>query len=345
MSRLAIRSILTQTSPGEFRALACAADGQPMRLFCQRWSGIGDRVRYGTVREAHLRAFAEEMRGAFCELDTGETAFLRLPSQHGLADGQRIRVRVESEARFEKHARVTITDSPVTSKSGFEAWCETLAPDPRFEMTEAADTVAMVFDQINTSPTTLSGGGKLHIERTRALTACDIDTAGRRDKGSAGARALAINRDAIRVLAQQIALRGLGGAIVLDCVGPLNAAAGDKFREYARQVFAQFGLDGARILKPSPLGLLQISLPWQWMPMADMLAGNPAESELLDLFRDVQRQAAAERTKFFSVALGHSVWSAYLERKQEADQALQDGFSGRVSVTRNETDKNEVRVQ
>ena len=101
------------------------------------------------------------------------------------------------------------------------------------------------------------------------------------------------------------------------------------------------GLAPVRLLKPSDLGLLQAALPWRAMPVEDERAVDPAETELLDLMRQLQREADAIPTKFFTLLLGGRVWPAYQERKSDAAQALRTHFSGRVSVQQSAADTSE----
>ena len=345
MSPTPIVKIYTQTSPGEIRAVACNAADVPLRLFSQRWGGDGERARCGAVMEARLRTFADELRGAFCDLSSGEQAFLRLRSREGLTEGQALTVRIESEARFEKLARGSISNGPLEDATGLRAWHSALETGTPIETSESPERVNAAFEEAMAPVVTLPSGGKLFIERTRALTAFDIDSAGRAGKGSAGARALSLNQDAILEMARQIGLRGLGGAFVLDCLSPINATAGERLWAVGRQAFQDLGLANARVLKPSSLGLLEASLPWRVMPVADERRVNPAETELLDLLRDVQREADAARTKFFRLSLGERVWQAYQSRKSETDRAIQEHFSGRVSIDASASAKSEVIVQ
>ena len=342
MTQFAIAKVYTQTSPGALRAVACDADGRPVRLFTERWGGAGDRARFGAISEARLRSFADALRGAFCELPSGEQVFLRLKSREDLTEGQAVRLRIESEARFEKLARGALTEAPLKTVSGLTAWCAAIGMSSAPDIVESADRVSAAFDEALSPSVTLPRGGKLHIERTRALTAFDIDTAGRKDKGSAGARALAINQDAIGEMARQIAVRGLGGAFVLDCVSPIHASAGDRLRAFGRSAVEAMALAPVRLLKPSDLGLLQAALPWRFTPVEDERTAHPAETELLDLMRHLQREAEAIPTKFFTLLLGGRVWRAYQERKSDADRDLQPQFSGRGSEQQGATDTSEV---
>jgi len=342
MSATPVKDIFTHSSPGEIRAVAINTDGQPFRLFLQRWSGDGEGARYELVSAARLTAFVDTLRGAFCELASGEEAFLRLRSREGLSEGQTLTVRVESEARFDKLARVARTDAKEISMTAFERWCHDLGDRTPEATEDSFDIVSAAFEEAQRGSVVLRGGGKLHLERTRALTAMDIDTAGRIDKGSAGARALALNGIAVSEAIRQIGLRGLGGLCVLDCVSPLNAEAGAQIRDAGRQALEAFGLSEAKILKPSPLGLVELSLPWRYRPLEDTLKIDEHETRLLDLLRDVQREATAQPSKFFHLALCSDVWSAYLSRKAVADEILQECFSGRVRIVESLSGRNEV---
>ena len=340
-----VQHIYTDQSPGMFRAVAATADGRALRIFSEHWSGNGERARYGALYDARLRAFADPLRGAFCELSSGEEVFLRLKSRDGLTEGMTLGVKVLSETRRDKLARVVISDQVVDTTSAFQAWKTGLAGHQ--ERVERADRefVDAAFEEALSPSITLPGGGQMHIDRTRALTAIDIDTAGRVGKGSAAARALSINREAVSELARQISLRGLGGLFVLDCISPLTAEAITRIRDDAKGAFAEHGFVDARILKPSPLGLLEASVPWRNMPVEDKLAAKPEETELLDLLRDLQRDAIASPVKFYKLSLCGPAWQAYLSRKSETDQALHEEFGGRVSIVESATQENKVSVQ
>lgn len=343
MTRYAVKSILTHTSPGAFRAVACGLDGRPIRLFTQRWSGEGEPARYGAIMDARIRTFSDELRGAFCELSSGEEAFLRLKSRDGLSQGAALRVKIQSEARDDKLARVATTEDPLIVRDAFDLWRQSIGVSGQVEMREDREAVSAAFVDVSSPMVTLPNGGTLHVSRTRALTAFDVDTAGRLDKGSAGARALSINREAVAEMARQIGLRGLGGLMVLDCVSPINADASGRLQDTGRTAFEAYGLSSVRVLKPSPLGLLEASVPWRVRPIQEIRSHDMAETTLLDLFRDVQREADAQPNAFFAVSLSEQVWRAYQARRLETDQALVKAFSGRVRLDKTTAEKSEVR--
>ena len=337
-----VAQIATQTSPGEFRAVALNDQGRAVRLFSQRWSGAGEPVRYGACVEARILSFADTLRGAFCELSTGEEAFLRLKSHDGLTEGLAVTVQVLSEARRDKLARVRLSDDPIVEQDAFERWQNDIDASSNTSQIEDAERVEIAYEEALSDRVTLSGGGHLHIERTRAMTVMDIDTAGRGGKGSAGARALSLNRDAVTEAARQIGLRGLGGLFVLDCVSPINANAAERLYAAGREAFDSYGLHQVRILKPSQLGVLEGSLPWQYRPIGEVKSDTPGETELLDVMRRLQREALASPSKFFKLSLGAAAMQAYQNRQAESDQALSEHFSGRVTVVESVDAKSEV---
>ena len=342
MSSINTPAIFTYTAPGEIRAAAFSASGRPFKLFCQRWLGNQERARIGQISNARLRAFADDLQGAFLELPKGEEAFLRLKSRDGLTEGALLRVIVRSEARFEKLARVARIEGPTDERSALELWCDQTFGGLVEYVSEDPEKVSVAFEEAEASSITLPNGGKLHIERTRALIAFDVDTAGRQSKGSAGARALTTNREAAREMARQVTLRGLGGNLVLDCLGPLNATSRQQIQSSAQTAFKELGVDGVKTLKPSPLGLLEVSVPWRAMPIEDQIKANPAETHLLKLLRDAHREAIAAPVKFFELSLGGATRQAYLSRRPDADAAIDKHFSGRLIVS--ESPSSESRI-
>ena len=343
MTLPAVSKIIRHAAPGETRAVALDSAGHPFRLYLSRWDGRGDPARHGTAHEARIRRFADELGGAFLELVSGEEAFLRLKSRSGVTEGMALVVRVESEARQDKLARVSRVESFIEAAAPFEQWCAQFAALQSLDISDDRDGVAAAFAAVQDSSVTLPGGGQLHIDRTRALTAFDVDTSGRRGKGSAAARALSINRDAAAEMARQVSLRNLGGNLVLDCIGPLNKNAGDQIRSAAQAAFEAFGTAGVKVLRPSPLGLLEVSVPWRYMPLEDRLAASPAETELLTLFAEMQREADANPTGLYELELSKNVWAAYLQRRGDADAALKQYFSGRVTVAESAADESRMQ--
>lgn len=137
------------------------------------------------------------------------------------------------------------------------------------EATEAA------VDALAEPELTLPGGARISITPTPALTAIDVDAGG--ETAAAGGKARmqrALNRTILPVLAAQIRLRNLGGAILIDPAGLSLAAR----RALLAPLAALLAEDPARprLIGLSGLGLIEILRPRGSAPLHDLLAGPHA---------------------------------------------------------------------
>ncbi len=124
----------------------------------------------------------------------------------------------------------------------------------------------------------LEGGGTLMIEHTQALVAVDID------RGAATGPVSGINRTAVRVLAEAIRVRGLGGQLVVDFLEPETAADRDELGASLRRMLAPLDVQLLVLLAG---GLAVLERPQRRIALADRL--DPA----LDALEDLLRRAAA----------------------------------------------------
>lgn len=138
----------------------------------------------------------------------------------------------------------------------------------------------------------LPGGGAVSIETTAAATAIDVDS-GAADENAA-------NQTALAVIARQIRLRALAGAIVIDFAAPRHGAAGAR-KKLAGALARALADDPAQsqVLGVSALGLVEVRRPRLRPPLADLLldaAPTPApapEAVALEALRQVVRSAQA----------------------------------------------------
>ncbi len=349
MKPVRLTSIIRHDAPCEIRAAALDADGHPCRLFSQRWGGRDEPPRLGHVLTGRLRDFAPEQGGGFVELASGHRAFLAVKSLEGMTLGAEILIEVVAEKRAGKLARVRLTDLQVSQPDPFEQWCTDLPGDAALPIVEDAAHVEQAFEQALSSQLTLPKGGHLHIQHTRAITAIDIDTAGRISKGSAGARALSVNREAAILAARQIALRDIGGAVVIDCVGPLNKTAGQIVRDKFLAAFRRVSLRQIDALAPSRFGLMEIAIAWQSTPLADIVLDETGvsrpQTRLLNALRDADRQASAQATRSFRLDLSTADFQTYKAHQKLCDGALMSRFGGRVMIAKSEDERTQVRAQ
>jgi hypothetical protein len=351
MKPFQLTDVLTDDGPGHFRAIAVDADGRAWRQFSQIWSGEGEPLRLGAQADAIIRADDPAQGGAFLELEGGEQVFLRTVSNQPANIGQRLKVECISEARRGKLARVILANSDAErpSASAYQRWKDSLCVQA--QLPEHADprTVDEVFDDALAPQVQIPNGGTLYIEHTRALTAIDIDSAGRISKGSAGARALSLNRDAALETARQLALRDIGGLAVLDCVGPLNKSAASQIQAVFKSGFEAVSPRSITVLAPSRLGLMEISLQHGTAPLHDKMLDETGalrqEAKLLKHLRNAMRELTANPTLFLVLSLSDQLHMAYLSRKQAVDELLVSRFNNRLKLARTGTDQTRMDPQ
>ena len=332
-----LEATLTADHPGEFRAVAVTEDGQAVQTFLQRWSGQKERLRWGQTAAALVRSYAPDQGGYFLEVEGGEHAFLASrPDNENWDLGAHVQVLCVTEARHDKLARVKAASDKAATSTAYEMWRQSLPGGDRLVERDDPTRVDAAFEYALMTRLTLPKGGRLRIQATQALTAVDIDTAGRQTKGRASERAHAINTEALQTLARQICLADLGGLFVVDLIGPLHAQSGKALREITRSAFTALTSRRVKCLLPSPLDLMEMSVARGARPLPDCFfdadGAKTAETDLLDWLRDAHYQLQAERTKFYALSLSPSLYEIYTERCEEIEKLLSTRYSNRLSI-------------
>ena len=176
----------------------------------------------------------------------------------------------------------------------------------------------------------LAGGGAIHVERTRALTAIDVDL-GERSGASGKTAVRAANLAALGVAARVLRLKGLGGLVVVDLVGRRHDAAA-----MMSQARGAFGPDnpGVIIAPISRFGTLEIAVPRRSTPAIEILTGGgeqPTPATLaLRLVRRLEREARADPGGRFEAAAPAPVYEAAIVAVSMANAVL----GGRLSIRR-----------
>ncbi|MEL6323273.1 MAG: ribonuclease E/G [Pseudomonadota bacterium] len=328
-----------EAEPGETWALAFDAEDRPVRQYWDRWSDTSAPL--GAIMPARLTEIAPQQGGVFLELESGEPVFLSTRTAPKEAEGHRLMVRVVSEARSEKKARVVKAqgEGPTTA---FHAWLMSLpnAADIPLEPKCAPTLWQDVLSTAEGQSVALEQGGYLRIVPTPALVSVDVDRAGRSDKGRAAARARAINLDAARTLAREAALRDLGGALVLDCLAPISREAGAEIKKAFLDTFRQLSTRRAECLAPSPFGLMEIALAWGARPLHEKL-GTP-EALFLSALRDLLREANASPMATLTLALPAAAYQVAKSVNGRYDRALSDRYGARLSLAM--SDRNQAEI-
>ena len=167
-----------------------------------------------------------------------------------------------------------------------QRWCAVHAPelaervrhvplrDWQPERTEAEEEIAAALEETVTLPC----GGNLLIEPVRTLTAIDVNSATATRKAGIELTALTVNLDAAGEVPRQLALRNLGGIVVVDFIDLEN-------RNKREQVLAR--LRDAAAIDPaiewvgnmSRLGLVEILRRRRGATLAEMWGGEERDGE------------------------------------------------------------------
>ncbi|HTN41177.1 MAG TPA: ribonuclease E/G, partial [Asticcacaulis sp.] len=215
---------------------AVCVDGQP-HLYAEGYEYDQSLTMVNVVSVTRLKSKAGGV--AFLSLADGAEAVLDVPQEAfaRLVEGAALEIEIIAEPRQEKLARARLIGavkgeprriSPVQSlKDRLLAQAAplggTLESIVDFDLLDAAEDAAL-----NPSGS-LVGGGYLSIERTRALIACDIDSAGGEGVLTPRAFAKACNERAVSDIGRRLRLSGLAGLVVIDLIGQRHDA--DRLRQ------------------------------------------------------------------------------------------------------------------
>jgi ribonuclease G len=234
------------------RALSPLLDGEV---------GFIVRTAAAAVDEAALRTEAEALRHDWEDLQTrahqaeaperiwvNGAPLLRILRELEVAPGTKIRVQgVDEFATARRHVDTYWPDlaGALAAESG---------PDSLFRATGTEE----MLDECAEPEVALIGGGALAIERTRALTAIDVDTGGRSGRGGPGSPILETNLAAAAEIARQLRVRNICGVVVVDFVRMRRSQDRAVVVKALREAFAA-DHTGVQILGMSPLGLVEMS--------------------------------------------------------------------------------------
>lgn len=342
---MAAARFLREQTVTETRWAALDARGEAIALYLEP---ALPRLALGERIAARMVASDPAAGGTFLDTKVHGGVFLRTKRAQKASfqdsplppEGAEVLVEVVTEARGEKLPRVKLADpGEPPGPAGADAWRLALkggANAPVEDVAAGDEWMEAAFSTALSDELVLPGGGKMRIERTRALTAVDIDTAGRVGRGSAAARALSINREAAAGLAREILVRGLGGLFVLDCIAPLNAEAGVRVRTAFQEAWKRLTERGARALPPSPLGLMEAATDWWITPLAERTLEAPGqflpEALACQGMRLLESEAASRRMDRLTLSLPERAYDWLMASGLDVETKLAAKYGARLKI-------------
>ena len=328
---------------GETRGVV-TLDGWPERLLIARDGDLACQA-LGAVVIGRVRKLERQLALAFVDLGEGPEGVLNLRPELGrVAEGQAVRVEVRAEARGEKGAQLRLLGeaegSPRLEQAApsLEAELRALTKHPLKTGADAraaadaaeAEALEIVFP--------LPAGGRVAVERTRALVAVDVDvgqgSGGERAGGGAKRAARAANLAALATAARVLRLKGEGGLVVIDLAG--RGHDGPALLAAARAAFAPDN-PGVAFGPISRFGTLELTVPRRRRSIAERLLGADgrptAETVALRLLRAVEREAGADPGARLDAVAATDVAAAAAPYVK----ALTDRFGARLQIVAEET--------
>jgi Ribonuclease G/E len=329
---MAQRAIFIDDGPGETRAVV-TLDGAPERLLIER-EGL-DYPRLGARYRARVSRVDRALGLAWLDLGPDGGAALRLKGDRAPPrEGQKVEVDIMIEPQGDKPAVARIIAEAegeplrLAAAPSLEQRLRAFAPDAAISVGRSARDVADEAEAaVLAVEHALPGGGSIAIERTRALTAVDVDMGAA--SGEAKRAARQVNVRAIAECARLLRLGAQGGLVVMDLVG-----RGHDGQALAQALRTAFTVDqpGVAFGAVSRFGLVELALPRRLRPLADVLCGSgrspTADTLGLRLLRAVERQAMADPGGRFKVSAAPAVAAAAAKRAQ----ALSSRIGARFEV-------------
>lgn len=352
--------LLRHDAIGETRIAALDEADRVIGLYHERWAEREMRLHWGQVQLGNIAKLSPGDGGAFIRLESGQEGFLSRRDMTGLVEGAHGLWRVVAEARDEKLPRLAKIEDSAETRALLEAtplqhWQDSLPGGAKcaFETSpDATQIIAEAFDDALNPVAPLIGGGRLQITPTPALVAIDVDTVGRRDKGRASARARTVGLAAVEALAREAAIRGLGGALVLDCIAPLSRRDGPELKKHFLETFRGMSTRRAECLPPSPFGLMEAVLAWRTQPLYEAyfeigeqgtiaMTATPMAA-LLDGLRQIERAAMANPADRLQLALPGAAFRAFANHRKMYEHGLIERFGARIETVQSPREKIEV---
>ena len=183
-----------------------------VELYTRRWSDAA-KPRLGDKFAGRVRKIEKSLGAAFIDLGTQPDGFLKFTTAPGaarLTEGVRLEVEITRESEADKGPNVKFLRLAPNSEPGRLSGqsLRTFAANRFSEICFEEANVGTLVDAVETE-LAIPSGGTLTIERTKAMTAIDVDS------GNAPSP-YAVSLAACPLIAQQLRLRGIGGLIAID---------------------------------------------------------------------------------------------------------------------------------
>lgn len=290
--------LVVDDAVGEMRRLLVDEQGRPFRLHLERWSERGVRALLNDIRWGRVRGRIPGNRGWFVDLGHPPEGLVEPTQAARIIEGAMLAFRVKAEAWADKGPLLSLGDiSPRHAPPDRPALHATAEIDPFLEGVTQSDTITgaeartlidAAIGEASHTVVPLPGGGDIAIDAARAAVVIDIDGGSRKSTGDAERFAQELNLAAAETAARQIALRALGGLVLIDFVGMKQAEGRRALVAKFREMLSLYLGRSSDVLEMSRLGVVEAAVARRGRPLSDALATGAVERIALDTLRALE---------------------------------------------------------
>lgn len=297
--------LVVDDAVGEMRRLLVDEQGRAIRLHLDRWSERGARAVLGDVRWGRVRGRVPGNRGWFVDLGHGQDGLVEPTQAQRMIEGAMVAFRVKAEAWADKGPLLALADvSPKLTPPGRPDLHEAPALDPFVEGLTVEETIAGVearlmidaaIDEASHGVVEIAGGGNIAVDVARGAVVIDVDSGTRRSTGDAERFAQELNLAASEAAARQVALRSLGGLVLVDFVGMKQTESRRAVAAKFRETLAAYLGRSSDVLEMSRLGVVEAAVARRGRPLADALTAGSVERAALETLRALETAGWQDR--------------------------------------------------
>ena len=325
--------------------LLCTEDERPFRMRVSWASQANKFAQLGSVYKGKITAKDPGGGGVFVDIGLEHKVYLR--KTPALTVGETAIVKVVAEARAEKSAAVVLasisrekansTTGGVISNPDADYFYSGVNLQASPHDIDASELVDEAMESVRSESWKLPLGGTVHIEPTKAFVAIDVDSEGRHTRGDRSHFALTINHEASDVVARALALKSLGGLVVIDFLkmsrkdeqSQLSSAFVERVKYYSSQKVEMGSM--------SKFGLLEASLSHGAAPIQDQLNRVTAEERLaLDALDRLVKMGRDDRGARLCLKVGREINKWLVGNESCWKEQVQNEIGPRFEVALNE---------
>lgn len=324
------RRCVIDAAIGETRAAVW--EGKTLvELYVRRWTDAG-QPRRGDRFSGRVRRIEKSLGAAFIDLGTEPHGFLKFttaPNAPRFTEGQRVEVEITREAEAGKGPVVAYICKAESDKVGRLSGDDLKAfIGKRFEgITFEEASVGTLTDAVETE-LSIPMGGTITIERTRALTAIDIDS-------GIATSPFEVAKAACPLIARQLRLRGIGGLVAIDFPNLRQRKQREQIVETLTNAFA----DDPNMVKIAPLsrfGVIEMTRsrlgPSLDETIADKFGDLTIETQALESLRQLEREGRVSPGAQLEMSVPEPVFAWLESGFIEWKAPLTDRIGARFSV-------------